>query len=77
MEEPSEGDFGGVSPLQYPMAIADRLSVSVFLISLPPPFATRRGTLFIVGFWSKRSHGDEDRRHRSHEGGGGDGHAPR
>jgi hypothetical protein len=45
-----------------------RLPVLVFLISLPPPFVTRRGTPFTVGFSSIRSQRDEDRRHRSHEG---------
>ena len=34
----------------------------------PPPCETHRGTIFIVGFRSRRSHGDEDRRHRSLEG---------
>jgi hypothetical protein len=68
MEEPSGGDSGGVSSLQSPPVAAGRLSVSVFSISLPPPFMTRRGTLFTVGFRSRRSHRDEDRRHWSHEG---------
>jgi hypothetical protein len=63
MEEPSGGDSGGVSPLQSPPAAANILSVLVFLISPPPPFATRRGTIFIVGFRSRRSHRDKDRWH--------------
>jgi hypothetical protein len=67
MEEPSEGDSGGVFPLQSSPMVAGRLSISVFSISLPPSFVTRRGTLFIVGFKSRRSHRDEDRRHQSHE----------
>jgi hypothetical protein len=33
------------------------------------PFATRRGTLFIDGFRSRRIQRDEDRRHRNNEGG--------
>jgi hypothetical protein len=37
MEEPSGGDSGGVSPLQSSPTAAVRLSVSVFLISPPPP----------------------------------------
>jgi hypothetical protein len=77
MEEPSGGDSGGVSPLQSPPTAADRLSISVFSISLLPPFATRMRTLFIVGFRSRRSHRDEDRWHRSHEGGTGMPHAAR
>jgi hypothetical protein len=44
MEEPSGGDSGGVSPIQSSQAVAGRLSVSVFSISLPPPFTTHRGT---------------------------------
>jgi hypothetical protein len=68
MEEPSGGDSGGVSLLQSPSAASDKLSILVFSISLPPPFVTHRGTLFIVGFRSRQSHRDEDRRHRSHEG---------
>jgi hypothetical protein len=46
---------------------ADRLSISVFLISLPPPFVTRRWALFTVGFSSIQSQRDEDRWHQSHE----------
>jgi hypothetical protein len=45
MEEPSRGDSGGVSLLQSSSAAAGRLSVSVFSISLPPPFTTHRGAL--------------------------------
>jgi hypothetical protein len=73
MEEPSGGDSSGVSPsnlqlgFKQSLAAVARLSVLVFLISPPPPFATRRGTLFIVSFRSRRSHMDEDRRCRSHE----------
>jgi hypothetical protein len=77
MEEPSGGDSGGVSPLQSPLAAASRLSVLVFLISPLPPFATCRGTIIIVGFRSRQSHRDEDRRHRSHEGGTSMPHAAR
>jgi hypothetical protein len=43
MEEPSGGAFGGVSPLQSSPAVAGKLSVLVFSISLMPPFATRGG----------------------------------
>jgi hypothetical protein len=32
---------------------AGTLSVLVFLISLPPPLVTHRGTFFIVGFRSR------------------------
>ena len=53
MEKTSGGDSGGVS---------------WFCVSPPPPRETPRGTIFIVGFRSRRSHGDENRRHRSHEG---------
>jgi hypothetical protein len=53
MEEPSGGDFGGVSHLQSSPAVADKLSISVFMISPPPPFAPHRGNLFIVGFRSR------------------------
>jgi hypothetical protein len=67
MEEPSGGDSGGVSSLRSSPAVAGRLSVLVFSISPPPSFATRWGTLYIVGFRSRRSPRDEDRRHRSHE----------
>jgi hypothetical protein len=67
MEEPSGGDSGGIYPLQSSPTAADRLSISVFSISSPPPFATRRGTLYIVGFRSRRSQRDEDRRHQSNE----------
>jgi hypothetical protein len=49
----------------------------MFSISLLPPFMTRRGTLFIVGFRSRWSHRDEDRRHRSHKGGTSMPHAAR
>jgi hypothetical protein len=67
MEEPSRGDSSGVSSLQSSPTTAGRLSVLVFSISPPPPFASRRGTLFIEGFRSRRSHRGEDRRHRSHK----------
>ena len=39
-----------------------------FCVSPPPPSGKRRGTLYIVDFRSRRSYGDENRRHRSHEG---------
>jgi hypothetical protein len=53
MEEPSRGDSSGVSPLRSPPVVADRLSILVFSLYAPPPFATCRGTLFIVGFRSR------------------------
>jgi hypothetical protein len=77
MEEPFRGDSGGISPLQSSLAATGSLSALVFLISPPPPFVTRRGTLFIVGFRSRRSHRDKDRRHRSHDGGTSMPHAAR
>ena len=68
MEEPSGGDSGSVSPLRSSPAAAFCLLFRVFRVSPPPPHETPRGTLFIVGFRSRRSHGDENGRHRSHEG---------
>jgi hypothetical protein len=68
MEEPSGGDSSSVFPLQSPPMAVGILSVLMFSISPPPPFVTHMGTLFIVGFRSRRSHRDEVRRHRSHEG---------
>ena len=70
MEEPSGGDSGSVSPLRSSLAAAFYLLFRGFCVSLPP-----RGTIFTVGFRSRRSHGDEDRRHRSHEGEKGVPHA--
>ena len=67
MEEPSGGDSGGVSSLRSSPAAAFCLLFRVFRVSPPPPRETPRGTLFIVGFRSRRSHGDENERHRSHE----------
>ena len=66
--EPSGGDSGGVSPLRSSPAAAFWLSVSWFCVSPPPPPETPRGTIFIAGFRSRRSHGDENGWHRSHEG---------
>jgi hypothetical protein len=77
MEGPSGGDSGSISSLQSSSAAVGRLSVLVFSISPLPPFATHRGTLFIVGFRLRRSHRDEDRRYRSHEGETGMPHATR
>ena len=68
MEEPFGGDSGGVSPLRSSPAAAFCLLFCGFCVSPPPPRETPRGTIFIVGFRSRRSHGDKDRRHRSHEG---------
>ena len=69
MEEPSGGDSGSVPPPPPIFSGGSLLShVSWFCVSPPPPRETPRGTIFIVGFRSRRSRGDEDRRHRSHEG---------
>ena len=68
MEEPTGGDSGSVSPLRSSPAAAFCLLFRVFRVSPPPPRETPRGTLFIVGFRSRRSNGDENGRHRSHEG---------
>ena len=61
-----------VIPVAFPPPIFSNGSllspVSWFCVSPLPPFETHRGTIFIVGFRSRRSHGDEDRRHRSLEG---------
>jgi hypothetical protein len=46
-----------------------------FCVSAVLLFATRRGTLFIDGFRSRRIQQDEDRRHRSNEGGTSMNHA--
>ena len=67
MEEPSGGDSGGVSPLRSSPAAAFCLLFLGFCVSPPPPSETPRGTIFIVGFRSRRSHGDENGRHRSHK----------
>jgi hypothetical protein len=48
-----------------------------FCVSAALPFATRRGTLFIDGFRSRRIKRDEDRWHRSNEGGTGKPHMAR
>ena len=66
MEEPFGGDSGGVSPSPSDL-LRRQPSVScfvVFCVSPLPPCETPRGTIFIVGFRSRRRHGDEDRRHR-------------
>jgi hypothetical protein len=52
--EPIGGDFGSISPLQTPPATAFCLSVSLFLISVPPSFGDAQVTLFIVGFSSRQ-----------------------
>ena len=39
-----------------------------FCVSPPPPLENPRGAIFIVGFRSRRSHGDEDRWQQSLEG---------
>jgi hypothetical protein len=44
-------------PLQSPLAAADKLSVLAFSISPLPPFATRMGTLFIVGLGQDEAKG--------------------
>ena len=75
MEEPSGGDSGGVSPIRSSPAAAFYLLFRVFRVSPPPPRETPRGTIFIVVFRSRRSHGDENGRHRSHEAQDGGSHA--
>ena len=67
MEEPSGGDSGGVSPLQSSPATAFCLLFLGFVFLRRLLRETPRGTIFIVGFRSRRSHGDENGRHRSHE----------
>ena len=60
----SGGDTGGIRPLRSSPAASFCLLFRCFCVSLPPPRKTPRGTIFIVGFRSRRRHGDEDRRHR-------------
>ena len=70
MEEPFRGDSGSVSPpLRSSPTVAFCLLFRGFYVSPPPPCTTSRGTIFIVGFRSRRRHGDENGRHRSNEGG--------
>ena len=47
-----------------PPICSSRSSVSWFCVSAALPSESRRGTIFIVVFRSRRRHGDEDRRHR-------------
>ena len=48
-----------------------------FCVSAAVPSESRRGTIFIVVFRSRRRHGDENGRHRSNEGGERCSHAAR
>ena len=60
MEEPSGGDSDGVPPLGSSPVAAFFLLFCGFCVSPPPPRETPRGTIFIVGFRSRRRHEDED-----------------
>jgi hypothetical protein len=55
-------------PLQSSISLA---SISCFYVLAALSLATRRGTLFIDGFRSRRIHRDKDRRHQSNEVGTG------
>ena len=71
-----DGDHPGSAPPEFPPSNLQLLiSVSVFLCLRPPPSGKCRGTIYAVGFRSRRNQGDEDRRHRSHEGEKGVPHA--
>ena len=59
---------GSAPPEFSPSNLQLLISVSVFLCLQPPPSGKRRGTIYAVGFRSRQNQGDEDRRHRSHEG---------
>ena len=61
----------------HPPICSSRSSVSWFCVSAAPPSESRRGTIFIVVFRSRRRHGDENGRHRSNEGGDRCSHAAR
>ena len=60
-----------VIPAAFPPSIFSGGSllspVSWFCVSPQPARETPRGTIFIVGFRSRRSQGDKDRQQRSHE----------
>ena len=58
-----------------PLICSSRSSVSWFCVSAVLPSESRRGTISIVVFRSRRRHGDENGRHRSNEGGDGPSHA--
>jgi hypothetical protein len=58
-----------------PLIFVSQAPVSWFCVSAALPFATRRGTLYIVSFRSRRIHRDEDRRHQSNDVGTGRPHA--
>jgi hypothetical protein len=61
-------------PLRSLISLAPALC---FCVLAALPFTTRRETLFIDGFMSRRIQQDEDRRHWSNEGGTGRPHAAR
>ena len=61
-------DSSGVSPLRSSPTAAFYLSVSSFVFLRRLLSKLLGGAIFIVGFRSRRSQGDQDRRHRSHEG---------
>jgi hypothetical protein len=55
------GDHTGSAPLEFPLRSSiSRALVSCFCVLAALLFATRRGTLYIVGFRSRRIHRDED-----------------
>ena len=58
-----------------PPICSSRSSVSWFCVSAALPFESRRGTIFIVVFRSRRRLGKKDRRQRSHEAPDGGSHA--
>ena len=57
-----------------PPICSSRSSVSWFCVSAALPSESRRGTIFIVVFRSRRRLGKKDRRQRSHEGPDGGSH---
>ena len=64
-----DGDHPGSAPPEFsPSNLQLLISVSVFLCLRPPPCETPRGTIYAIGFRSRRNQGDEDQRHQSHEG---------
>jgi hypothetical protein len=68
--ESSEGmEITPVEPRwSFPLwSLISQAPISCFYVSAMLPFATRRGTLYIVSFRSRRIQRDEDRWHQSNE----------
>ena len=73
-----DGDHPGSATPEFPPSNLQLLiSVSVFLCLRPTPSGKLQGTIYAVGFRSRRNQGDEDRRHQSHKGERGWSHAAR